>query len=107
MLHLCHIDKPLRESDNLVRIPLTWATNLGIYVLKTENHTAEETEVMKIRIEVEDSYGKVEYTGFLVSQKVRPRYVEVDDMLGYTHKNPTRVLDMTFEVEVDKIVRGD
>ena len=41
----------------------------------------------------------------LVSQEVRPCYVEVDDMLGYTHKNPTRMLDMTFEVEVNKIVR--
>ena len=60
---------------------------------------------MKIRVEVEDEYGKVEYTGILVSQEVRPCYVEVEDMLGYTHKNPTRMLDMTFEVEVDKILR--
>ena len=60
---------------------------------------------MKIRIEVEDDYGKIEYTGFLVSQEVRPCYVEAEDMLGYAHKNPTRMLDMTFEVEVGKIVR--
>ena len=62
---------------------------------------------MKIRVEVDDGYGKVEYTGILVSQEVRPCYVGVEDMLGYTHKDPTRVLDMTFEVEVGKIVRTE